>query len=755
MDGVDEADGYAESGKSAKKRRWTANELLQLVQKHEKDYQKVAEEVTNSMLPDEGIEDTTDALDKLTTTIQSIRNKIMHLHKQKKKRKFRHRAGELDSTFISASQHSIFGSEKHEVEDEGPFSSQEMLEELEDLPQSTPKEHDRKPLTDLTLTRKHRLERVKKYRETLIQWSKEQRCSVTELCGFFIQVANYLNDRSMAKIGWNIFISNMPHQRGTCQESSVYEAMWILSRLKLSHRMYTELRIRFLDRIVLPPIHVVAEKSVLMQPVTKEYKKGVLANLPNCLRMTISEQLSLLNEEEIGEIVHFSFSYGFDGSGDQKDYHQKKDHSTSHIFNVCFTLNEITKPDGTILWSSKELGHNSPRITRPVGLFPAKESDKLLKEFFPKIEKETKEILKGEGLKICLSNKDIKAKATKASLSQIDGKMISSLLQLKGAYCTMCSWSFEQCHDINNVEEGNFKITRNPEDLHFLALILEDEAGKVQRSQNDYHVRQGVTGEPIVTDTNVCQVIPIMHLKIHAFNWLMELLVRQNSHQCWHSHARPLRKTNDQKDLERMSRESIKKELKENYGINMSEAGDITKGNNFARFSSDSVRKFLVTLLDDESKKEDFDFIFLHLCALVRILNTQQRKINITRFKTVSTEVYKTILKAFPWCAISPSIHRVLAHGWEVCEINEGMGPGNLSEEGSEGMHKFIRYLREHGARKTSTLDNFTDTFNKLWRLSSPIIVSMDRERRRNKTGKLVFPSEIDTLVETLFDEMN
>ena len=60
------------------------------------------------------------------------------------------------------------------------------------------------------------------------------------------------------------------------------------------------------------------------------------------------------------------------------------------------------------------------------------------------------------------------------------------------------------------------------------------------------------------------------------------------------------------------------------------------------------------------------------------------------------------------------------------------------------------------GAKKTSTLFNFVDTYNHLWDRLRPTIVEMEREIRR-KQPKVIIATEIDSLVNGLFleDEMD
>ena len=110
------------------------------------------------------------------------------------------------------------------------------------------------------------------------------------------------------------------------------------------------------------------------------------------------------------------------------------------------------------------------------------------------------------------------------------------------------------------------------------------------------------------------------------------------------------------------------------------------------------------------------------------------------------------IIQLFPWAAVSPSVHRILAHSWEVIELNGEFGLGDVSEEGLEVLNKQIKDMREHGSRKDSTENNFLDTYHHLWDRSRPTIVEMERKIKRRKQ-KLIISTEIEALVDSLFME--
>ena len=100
-----------------------------------------------------------------------------------------------------------------------------------------------------------------------------------------------------------------------------------------------------------------------------------------------------------------------------------------------------------------------------------------------------------------------------------------------------------------------------------------------------------------------------------------------------------------------------------------------------------------------EDLRENFNTILFGLSAAVKVINSQKRRVNTQKLRDITQEVNLKIVESFPWAAVSPSIHRILAHSWEVVELNNGFGLGDLSEEGLEAFNKHIRERRCHGSR--------------------------------------------------------
>ena len=503
----------------------------------------------------------------------------------------------------------------------------------------------------------------------------------------------------------------------------------------------------------------ITDENKRHRPSLTEYRHGVKAPLYDCLSMTLAERLQTVDLSKLDQVskVYFKYTWGLDGSGEHSNYNQltKVHYTTKQVVSVCFAVKEMTVEDSQgvrIVWNSSVKGANKPQNVRPLALFPAKEEKELLEDFVPKVEAEIKKI-NTEGIELKIKDgTTLTANCEKSSLSMADGKMVTTLLQLGGSYCTMCTQSQAQCHNPSVIEKG-FTIDRSIESLKELALSLADpDTGDIVKEKGDYQTRKGVCDHPI-TETDLTKNIPVCHAKIRAFEWSIELITRELSHKKWWCVSKPVKYTTEEKDEYKLVREHIKKELFEKLAVNIGNPGDMVTGNAFQAFSSDHARDTICNLVD-EHIREELREIHLGLSAAVKVINSQKRKVNIDKLRELTKEVNLRIVNTFPWAVISPSVHRILAHSWERIQLNDGFGLGDESEEGLEALNKWIRKLRVGGARKTSTEDNFTDTFNHLWDRSRPIIVEMERVIKRKKQ-KVMIETEIESLVNSLFLEDN
>ena len=752
-----------EEGPEPKRRKcYSKSELLKKLKENGDDVSKAVEEVVTDLSPfdmtDENVSDLEEKVEKLEKVSKSLTNKVYILKKEVKARKYKKKPELLEENIISCSQYSVLQSEEDPDDLCSNFSQQCLgaaaASSQEAADGESPVSYRKQPLNSQMDPRSRR-RRVSDKRELFSQWAEQEGVSVTVLLGLILHLENWNGgEKSVAAIGWKIFMGEkVPGKPSVTLE----EAIWLMERSGMSQAVCLETRLRFLDRIYFPPVMNIRAENQRHRPSLQEYKHGVKSPLKECLSLTLTERLDHMDLSEMDTDtmqVKFKVGWGLDGSGEHSNYHQltKVSYNTKQVMSVCFAVREVVVSDASgarVCWSSTEAGANKPQNTRPLALFPAKESNELLSEFVPIVEAEVKEI-EAEGVKVNVKGVETEASCEKCSMSMLDGKMVTNLLNCGGCYCTMCIKSREECHEPETIQLG-FLMDRDLVSIRDLALSLTDpDTGEVVRRRGDYSTRQGVCGEPR-TESDLTKSIPVCHSKIRVFEWTTELVVRNKSHKKWCTPTNKVRYTDEEKEDYKSKRETVKEEVYTNLAINIGNPGDMVTGKAFVKFSSDSSRAFYVSLVE-EDQREDFNLILLGLSAAVKIINSQKRRVNTEKLRELTLEVYLKIVQCFPWAVISPSVHRILAHGWEVIQLNQGFGLGDLSEEGLEALNKLIREMRCHGSRKDSTVNNFTDTFNHLWDRSRPTIVEMEREIKRKKP-KVLISTEIEALVDSLFLE--
>ncbi len=67
-------------------------------------------------------------------------------------------------------------------------------------------EYKKRPLSDPTLTMQSRRNRVKEMRKIFAKWSDQCGVKPTQLAGLFLHLENYNSNRSLAQVGFKIFL---------------------------------------------------------------------------------------------------------------------------------------------------------------------------------------------------------------------------------------------------------------------------------------------------------------------------------------------------------------------------------------------------------------------------------------------------------------------------------------------------------------------------------------------------------------------
>ena len=162
-------------------------------------------------------------------------------------------------------------------------------------------------------------------------------------------------------------------------------------------------------------------------------------------------------------------------------------------------------------------------------------------------------------------------------------------------------------------------------------------------------------------------------------------------------------------------------------------SGNTTTGNTARRLLHCShTRTSLINTLPQRYQQRMSEF-GMKLSVILRIMSSK-KKVNVEAYKQFCIDLNMHIITQFPreisrtlpgpWVSITPSLHKVLAHSWELIMLNEGFGLGSLDESGLEGNNKILRGIRTKLSRKNSQQNNLEDTLHRLWLESDPVVNS-------------------------------
>ncbi|KAI6661186.1 Dna-mediated transposase [Oopsacas minuta] len=158
---------------------------------------------------------------------------------------------------------------------------------------------------------------------------------------------------------------------------------------------------------------------------------------------------------------------------------------------------------------------------------------------------------------------------------------------------------------------------------------------------------------------------------------------------------------------------------------------------------------WVLTVIPSEFKSH---IIEIHTClgAILRVYNSS-RRVDTEELALVCSNIYQSILCAFPWANVSPTLHKLLAHASEIIStFNDGHGLENLSEEGLEASNKYIRRYRDRLARKFSFEENLKDVFVRLISHSDPMLLMNRKFSIPRPPSSQGLRSSQDILVNTL-----
>lgn len=266
--------------------------------------------------------------------------------------------------------------------------------------------------------------------------------------------------------------------------------------------------------------------------------------------------------------------------------------------------------------------------------------------------------------------------------------------------------------------------------MHQIFSDLEMEDGTIFKKEGDYSTRKGQTTKPIATNT--IRSVQVLHAILRCFDHFMKVAV--------HAIAGILAWTESKTSIYYQFLVKTKLQLQDKIEDltgnrwdrpnGLGQGGTTTTGNTAKKLLYDTeCREMICSTIAQDSLQSSVREYGSMLSIILQAMNSD-RSIDVENYKGLCTSLYIFLLKNFPWVSITPSLHKVLAHSWEVIEANEGKGLKRLDESGLEANNKILRHLRTKLSRKCDEDSNLTDVIQRMWFCSDPII---DNERSKGR----------------------
>ena len=565
----------------------------------------------------------------------------------------------------------------------------------------------------------------------------------TELCGRILQELNYTSDRKLGLVGKAIYEGSFNTNQ---DEMSAAEALFMKTHeLELSDLQYTNLRLRLLQHgSTIPTLKKLKEYEKSQRYATIPFLGGVRATLPELAHRTLSQIMQIPEvQESISKLdpetsfpLKATWLTGFDGSGSQPTAMQRSRNESSsnpeipaisqqNRETVVAILKDIKTKTGDIIFENDKIA--STHSCRIYMLLPQKENRQVMEQFVPLMDLEAKE-LESTQMDVPLPNGDEIPFTNTVKLCLTDGKAVKEASGLGGAYCLLGTCSKDAGQDIERIQAG-FELNRTMEQVdQIFKKLYNEEIGAIAKTTRDYDVRQGVTHQPL-TSQSINQAARPLHCILRLYNLFQRILYKLL--------ARIKAALNpdieiDEKKLLAECRLIVIEAWKVETGVVMdtptSKGGTTDTGNAAKRFFSEESIPVLKKLFPPEEAAPILELHHL-FCIICGILPSK-RQVDTGKLKDLCTNAYLLLRNKFPYVPVSETAHMVLGHSFQLIELNDGYGLGQMSEQGLEGLNKLVRRFSERYARQKSLDANITDVVNRLQVLSNPFLMTFKRTPR-------------------------
>ena len=387
---------------------------------------------------------------------------------------------------------------------------------------------------------------------------------------------------------------------------------------------------------------------------------------------------------------------------------------------ICLLELRVGSKEGQLIW--KEVTPNSPEVQRCVALQMGKEN---LEALGPSVKAKTEEIveiekLSQEGLLVLQINSRGRKILVNIRLTELDRKAADAITGLTGSFCDLCFLSKTECHCKDNIVL--MTLERTHQSTIDIAEMLADDEGNVIVKPGDYATRKGVKRAP--STAKEVESLQVLHLILRILDWARKLIYHEAARASLWSDS----KFNDEVPFVKAEKQRIQDHIRQETGMmvdcpdNTGKGGTTTTGGMSQRLFYDPVIREVMLALVDEDKKPDLRRLCQGVAVSLRIVNCTEYVTKLNEFREYTKSLYEFILDTWPQpkCNVSKSVHKLLGHGADLIQKNDGYGLGALGEHGLEACQKTLRFNRTHLSRKTSQLANLEDCQKRIFVTSDP-----------------------------------
>ena len=526
--------------------------------------------------------------------------------------------------------------------------------------------------------------------------------------------------------------------QGVNQSSSTIPpdaAMAIMVDCQMGRDTYTKLRktLKQHGYNILPPwIHLRATQTSISpkpQPLPDPHE-GVQMKYAKSMQITAQRIMETIPPSILPSSAVMNIKFGFDGSGSHAIYRQLENTKTNNIIMSMFCPLSINGENGEVKWTQKS--PNSALTHRPLALQLGKESTETLQSL--QVFEDDINKMQNDGIETVVGEKSVNVKVNVAS-HMMDLKAANLYLGLGGSYCDLCEYSRADCHDPDVVRAG-FQITRTVADMQALFQENIDEDDEIVKHHNDYATRKGLTTKPIPNHEVVS--VQVLHALLRTFDHYMKIAVHLRAEVFDWTESKTSRYYRFLEAAKKEIQGKLEEVLGERWDFpdGTGKGGTSTTGNTARKILHNGGRDIVIQMLPDRFRDIMMQ-IGQYLSVILRLFSSS-KSIDVKEYKKVCTALYLLYLESFPtptppkkknlqpvdlmWISVPPTLHKLLAHSWELIELNDCRGLKCFDESGLEANNKILRSLRLKLARKTSQADNLDDVINRLWLGSDPKI---------------------------------